>query len=115
MKTQGESPTRYTVMEDTYNYIDAEYMLKMERKCNGAGEELAQVFNSFLRKYHLDGETALYLLARVSANAINSVQMQCGSPEERDAVEDRFQEVLDFSLGTFEMLELKELEKRKMS
>lgn len=77
-------------MEDTYNYIDAEYMLKMERKCDKIDEDWFRIATTYKTLYRLDSETALYLLARISATAIHYTQKGCISPEERDAVENRF-------------------------
>ena len=115
MKIQGASPTRYTVMEDRGGHIDWEQLVDLELQGADAAEDLRQALNDAVQKYQLSPEAVLYMFARLSAGYIHQMQSVSVNAAARDAVEDAFNEVLDFYLATYDKVDLMNEQKKMMS
>lgn len=100
-------------MEDRGGHIDWEQLVDLELQGADAAEDLRQALNDAVQKYQLSPEAVLYMFARLSAGYIHQMQSVSVNAAARDAVEDAFNEVLDYYLAAYDRMEINR-EMRKM-
>ncbi len=79
-----------------------------------ATEDLRKAFNGILERYQMNADTALALLARISAGYIHRMQRASDNAGMNDIIEERFQELLTVFLTDLDMTAVaQEVEKIK--
>ena len=95
--------------------MDIDRLIEIEARTRPATQEVFQTVNEVLEKHDLSLEESLCMIAHLSGNIIHTVQRECPDATSKDAVEDRFHEVLDYYLAAYDRMEINREMKKMMS
>ena len=94
-------------MEDKANRpFDYERFMEQEREGLKASEEVKQAINAAIAHHDLGPEAVLCMLSRLTAAYIHKMQSVCADANSRDAVEDRFHDMLEAYLASLDEQDL---------
>ena len=93
--------------------MDIDRLIEIEAGTRPATEEIFQAVRDVIEKHNLTLTESLCIIAHLSGNIIHTVQRECQDATSKDAVEDRFHEVLDYYLAAYDRMEINR-EMRKM-
>ena len=93
--------------------MDIDRLIEIEAGTRPATEEIFQAVRDVIEKHNLTLTESLCIIAHLSANIIHTVQRECPDATSKDAVEDRFHEVLGYYLAAYDRMEINR-EMRKM-
>ena len=93
--------------------MDIDRLIEIEAGSRPATEEIFQAVRDVIEKHNLTLTESLCIIAHLSGNIIHKVQRECPDATSKDAVEDRFHEVIDYYLAAYDRMEINR-EMRKM-
>jgi len=95
--------------------MDIDRLIEIEAGTRPATQEIFQAVRDVIEKHNLTLTESLCIIAHLSGNIIHTVQRECPDATSKDAVEDRFHEVLDYYLAAYDRMEINREMKKMMS